>query len=86
MARLPAAFTAAGWTLMILAMMLPTTLSLFDAFARVVASRPDQTRLLALVGLGYVATWSGFGFVAHGLHGLLLAGVARVPALRGAAG
>ena len=78
---LPAAFTAAGWTLMILAMMLPTTLSLFDAFARVVASRPDQTRLLALVGLGYVATWSGFGFVAHGLHGLLLAGVARVPAL-----
>ena len=41
---LPAAFTAAGWTLMILAMMLPTTLSLFDAFARVVASRPDQTR------------------------------------------
>ncbi|WP_321916930.1 DUF2182 domain-containing protein [Burkholderia cepacia] len=78
---LPAAFDAAGWTLMILAMMLPTTLSLFDAFARVVASRPDQTRLLALVGIGYVATWSGFGLIAHGLHGLVLAGVARVPAL-----
>ncbi|MBJ9593587.1 DUF2182 domain-containing protein [Burkholderia seminalis] len=78
---LPAAFDAAAWALMILAMMLPTTLTLFDTFSRVVAGRPDRARLLALVGLGYVAAWSGFGLVAHGLHALLLAGVAHVPAL-----
>ncbi|AFQ50657.1 DUF2182 domain-containing protein [Burkholderia cepacia] len=78
---LPAVFDAAAWTLMILAMMLPTTLSLFDTFARVVSGRPDRAWLLALVGLGYVAAWSGFGLVAHGLHTLLLTGVAHVPAL-----
>ncbi|KUZ63881.1 hypothetical protein WI38_32385 [Burkholderia ubonensis] len=78
---LPAAFDAAAWTLMILAMMLPTTLSLFNAFARVVAGRPDRARLIALVALGYVAAWSGFGLLAHALHALLLAGVAHVPAL-----
>ncbi|KVC74368.1 DUF2182 domain-containing protein [Burkholderia ubonensis] len=78
---LPAVFDAAAWTLMILAMMLPTTLSLFNAFARVVAGRPDRARLLALVALGYVTAWSGFGLLAHALHALLLAGVAHVPAL-----
>ncbi|MBN3787599.1 DUF2182 domain-containing protein [Burkholderia sp. Ac-20353] len=78
---LPAMLYAASWTLMILAMMLPTTLSLFNAFARVVADRPDRARLLALVGLGYVAVWSAFGLLAHGLHALLLTGVAHVPAL-----
>ena len=78
---LPAVFDAAAWTLMILAMMLPTTLLLFDTFARVVSDRPDRARLLALVGLGYVAAWSGFGLVAHGLHTLLLTGIAHVPAL-----
>jgi predicted metal-binding membrane protein len=78
---LPALFYAAAWTLMILAMMLPTTLSLFNAFERVVSGRPDRARLLALVALGYVAVWSAFGLLAHALHGLLLNGVAHVPAL-----
>ncbi|TCK32876.1 putative metal-binding membrane protein [Paraburkholderia sp. BL8N3] len=77
----PAVLYALSWTLMILAMMLPTTVSLFNTFDRVVAVRPDRTRLLFLLGLGYVATWSGFGLLAHGLHALLLAGLARVPAL-----
>ncbi|KVL94190.1 DUF2182 domain-containing protein [Burkholderia stagnalis] len=78
---LPAVFSAAAWTLMILAMMLPTTLSLFNAFARIVAGRPDRARLLVLLGAGYVAVWSAFGLLAHALHALLLAGVAQVPAL-----
>ncbi len=78
---LPALFYAASWTLMILAMMLPTTLSLFNAFERVVSGRPDRARLLALVGLGYVAVWSSFGLLAHGLHALLLNGIAQMPAL-----
>nr|CCA80246.1 conserved membrane hypothetical protein [blood disease bacterium R229] len=78
---LPAALYALAWTLMILAMMLPTTLPLFQAFERVVAGRPDRVRLLSLLGAGYLAAWSTFGLLAHGLHALLLAGVARVPLL-----
>ena len=77
----PAALYALAWTLMILAMMLPTTLPLFQAFDRVVAGRVDRQRLLVLLGVGYLAAWSAFGLLAHGLHALLLAGVARVPLL-----
>ncbi len=77
----PAALYALAWTLMILAMMLPTTLPLFQAFDRVVAGRADRQRLLVLLGVGYLVAWSAFGLLAHGLHALLLAGVARVPLL-----
>ncbi len=61
-----------GWTLMTVAMMLPTTLPLLQAFQRMVSARADQARLLALVVCGYLAVWLGFGIVAHafdfGLH------------------
>nr|WP_311528524.1 DUF2182 domain-containing protein [uncultured Ralstonia sp.] len=77
----PAVLYALAWTLMILAMMLPTTLPLFQAFDRVVAGRQDRLRLVMLLGVGYLAAWSAFGLLAHGLHALLLAGVARVPLL-----
>jgi len=77
----PATLYALAWTLMILAMMLPTTLPLFQAFDRVVATRPDRLRLLAWLGVGYLSAWSAFGLLAHGLHAALLAGVARVPLL-----
>ncbi|WP_347316628.1 DUF2182 domain-containing protein, partial [Ralstonia pseudosolanacearum] len=66
----PAALYALAWTLMTLAMMLPTTLPLFQAFDRVVAGRADRVRLLLLLGAGYVAAWSAFGLLAHGLHAL----------------
>ncbi|RQH02058.1 DUF2182 domain-containing protein [Paraburkholderia dinghuensis] len=72
---------ALSWTLMITAMMLPTTLPLFNAFERVVAGRSDQLRLLSLLCLGYIVTWSAFGLLAHGLHALLLSTIARVPAI-----
>ena len=75
------ALYVAAWFLMTVAMMLPTTLPLFDAFDRVTAQRPDHARLLALLGLGYLAAWGGFGLLAHPLHGALLAVVDRVPAL-----
>lgn len=68
-----------AWALMITAMMLPTTLPLFNAFARVSGGRADQPRLLALLGLGYLAVWGLFGLTAHGLQELLLAGVDRLP-------
>ncbi len=77
----PAALAGLAWMLMIAAMMLPTALPLFNAFDRLVAARTDRLHLLALLGLGYVAAWAGFGVLAHALHGLLLASVDRVPLL-----
>jgi predicted metal-binding membrane protein len=77
----PAALSAAAWLLMITAMMLPSTLPLFNAFDRLTAGRADRQRLMGLLALGYVAVWGGFGLVAHGLHALLLSAVANVPAL-----
>jgi predicted metal-binding membrane protein len=80
---LQALLYALSWTLMIMAMMLPTTLSLFTTVERIVAGRPDRWRVLWLLLLGYIVVWSAFGLLAHGLHTLLLDGVARVPALIG---
>jgi predicted metal-binding membrane protein len=54
-----------GWTLMTVAMMLPTSLPLIALFQRVTATRPDRTRLLALLLAGYLAVWGAFGLVAH---------------------
>ncbi len=55
----------AGWLLMTVAMMLPTTLPLLDRFERLVRSRTDRRRLLALVIAGYLFAWTGFGVAAH---------------------
>jgi len=77
----PAALYAAAWILMSAAMMLPTTLPLFDTFDRLTLARVDHGRLLALLGLGYMAVWGAFGLAAHALHTGLHALLARVPAL-----
>ncbi len=78
----PLVLTAAAWIVMTAAMMLPTTLPLFDTFGRVVARRPDRRRLLLLLGLGYMAAWGGFGMFVHGLHTAVLA-LLPVPARYG---
>lgn len=53
-------FTA-GWTLMIVAMMLPTSLPLVLLFEAVVRQRPERSRLItALIG-GYLVVWVLFG-------------------------
>ena len=54
-----------GWTVMTIAMMLPTSLPLFNLFQRVVQQRPDGTLLIALLISGYLAIWSLFGFFAR---------------------
>lgn len=56
---------ALGWTVMTVAMMLPTSLPLFDLFQRLVRRRPDAQRLTTLLIAGYIAIWSLFGFLAH---------------------
>lgn len=77
----PLTLYAVGWILMTAAMMLPTTLPLFNAFDRLTAERPDHGRLLMLLGLGYLTVWGAFGLLAHGLHRAVLSVVANVPAL-----
>jgi predicted metal-binding membrane protein len=62
----------AGWTLMTIAMMLPTSLPLVATFAAVVRARANRARLVTIVVLGYLAVWTVFAFVAHvgdlGIH------------------
>jgi predicted metal-binding membrane protein len=62
----------AGWTLMTVAMMLPTSLPLVALFHSLVRKRQDQTRLVVLLVLGYLGVWVLFGAAAHlgdrGLH------------------
>jgi len=53
------------WTLMIVAMMLPTSLPLVALFHSFVRERPNRSRLTALVVAGYVFVWALFGLVAH---------------------
>jgi predicted metal-binding membrane protein len=62
----------AGWTLMTVAMMLPTVLPLLALFHQFTASRPQSRALLMLVVAGYLAVWVLFGAFAHasdlGIH------------------
>ena len=66
---------AAGWVLMVAAMMLPTTQPLVGLFARFTAARPDRGRLLAIVLAVYVLVWVVIGAVMHvadfGVHQLV---------------
>jgi predicted metal-binding membrane protein len=75
----PALLYATAWLIMIAAMMLPTTLPLLEIFRRITAGRPDASRLVALVVLGYVCVWFGFGLVAHAADWLLHAAAGRIP-------
>jgi predicted metal-binding membrane protein len=75
----PALLHAAGWVLMIAAMMLPTTLPILERFRRMTGERPDGRRLLALVVAGYVVAWLGFGLVAHAADWGVHAAGARLP-------
>ncbi len=57
-------FTA-GWALMTLAMMLPTSLPLVQMFARMMRRRANGGQLVALLLAGYIGVWSAFGAGAH---------------------
>jgi len=51
----------AGWTMMTVAMMLPTTVPLLTVFRTITGQKPSRVRLTILVCLGYVVAWIGFG-------------------------
>ena len=62
----------AGWTLMTVAMMLPTSLPLLAFFQSLVRTRPDRMSLVALLVTGYLSVWIAFAMVVHagdqGIH------------------
>jgi predicted metal-binding membrane protein len=62
----------AGWTVMTIAMMLPTSLPLITMFGRLVGRRSDHMLLSGLLIAGYIAIWTVFGAVVHtadrGIH------------------
>lgn len=67
----------AGWILMIVAMMLPTSLPLVAVFHRLTRQRPDHAWLLGLLLAGYLGMWTAFGVVVHVGDALLHAAVAQ---------
>jgi predicted metal-binding membrane protein len=54
----------AGWIVMIIAMMLPTSLPLIGMFHRMTRHRTDCAPLVGLVITGYLLVWTLFGVVA----------------------
>ncbi len=62
----------AGWILMLVAMMLPTSLPLVTLFRRLVRQRLDHRRLVVLLIAGYLGIWTLFGVMVligdWGLH------------------
>jgi predicted metal-binding membrane protein len=66
---------AAGWVLMVAAMMLPTIEPLVALFARLTAARPDRRRLMTIVLAVYMLVWVAIGAVMHvadfGVHHLV---------------
>lgn len=54
-----------GWTLMLIAMMLPSTYPLLHLFERTMSHRSDRTSLVAVLVAGYLAIWVAVGVVAY---------------------
>ena len=69
----------AGWILMTVAMMLPTTLPLIKLFNRIIGRRQDQIILLYLLLVGYLSIWALFGLLAHLADWVLHRLVAQTP-------
>jgi predicted metal-binding membrane protein len=67
-----ASIFVAGWSLMTVAMMLPTSLPLLLLFRTITRSRPNRDQLMGLLVAGYLLIWVAFGALAHlgdiGLH------------------
>ena len=55
-----------SWTVMTIAMMLPTSVPLIATFHAIVGHKPERPLLVALVVLGYLAIWAVAGFVFYG--------------------
>ena len=58
-------FVVSSWTVMTIAMMLPTSLPILTTFSVMVGRRRDRPLLLTLVVIGYLLIWTAFGAGAH---------------------
>jgi len=58
-------FFVAGWTLMIFAMMLPTTMPLVNMFRTVTSDRSNHLALSGFLAAGYLGVWMAFGVLVH---------------------
>ena len=58
-------FFVAAWTLMVFAMMLPTTLPLIALFRTMTEDRSNRIALVGLLATGYLGVWMGFGVLLH---------------------
>jgi len=67
-----------GWTLMTVAMMLPTSLPVLTAFHTIAGRRGDRSLLMVLVITGYLFVWTLFGIVVY-FGNVLLQWLARSP-------
>jgi predicted metal-binding membrane protein len=59
------AISVLGWTLMTIAMMLPTSAPLLFMFRRLVGARPNWAQLVMLAASGYLIVWAAFGLLAQ---------------------
>jgi predicted metal-binding membrane protein len=75
------ALFGAGWVVMIVAMMLPTTIPLLATFGALVRRRPRPGLLVALAIGGYLATWTVVGLGLWIGDRAIHAVVAAVPVL-----
>jgi len=66
-----------AWTVMTVAMMLPTSVPLIATFDTIAGERRDRPLLVALVIVGYIAAWVPVGFLVYvvgaGMQRLMLA-------------
>jgi predicted metal-binding membrane protein len=69
---------AGGWTVMTVAMMLPTSFPLLALFERMVRGRRAAAWLLSVVIFGYLAVWTIVGAGMQVLNWLLRAGADRI--------
>jgi len=69
----------AGWTVMTVAMMLPTTLPVLATFHAIAGEGAGKTFLLVLAVAGYLSAWAGFGAAAWFAVLLANGSIASVP-------
>jgi predicted metal-binding membrane protein len=62
----PVLLFLAGWTVMCVAMMLPTSLPVLAILHRLAGERQDRLLLVWLAGSGYLVAWVAFGGLVYG--------------------
>ena len=71
-----------GWTVMTVAMMLPTSLPVIATFHAIAGSREDRLLLLILVIIGYIGIWVLFGALVYIVYLLLQLTLSAIPWLK----